>query len=103
VTAQLEISEAEWSGLIVATAKFQGWSVYHTLNSKGSTPGFPDLVMVRPPELLIVELKTERGQVTKAQQEWLDLFAGCDVEIACWRPSQWADVEVRLRKVRDRG
>jgi hypothetical protein len=87
------------------------WRRYHTLYSKGSDAGFPDLVLARPPRLIVAELKTEAGRVTLAQQGWLDDFAtvGSDlaamlasrgvhvarpaVETYVWRPSDRAEVE----------
>ena len=55
--------------------------------------GFPDLVLVRPPrgpipgKVLFVEVKTDRGRVTRDQNFWaLDLLAA-GAEYHVWRPS----------------
>jgi hypothetical protein len=69
------------------------WRRYHTLNSKGSDPGFPDLVLARPPRLVVAECKTEDGRVTIAQWAWLDDFAACGAESYVWRPSDRAEIE----------
>jgi hypothetical protein len=66
---------------------------YHTRNSKGSDSGFPDLVLLRPPRLVVAELKTETGRVTVAQWAWLDDFAACGAESYVWRPSDRAEIE----------
>ena len=69
---------------------------YHTFSSINSPHGFPDLVLMKPPRLLVVEVKTEKGRLTPAQRMWLDAFRGCPaVEVFVWRPSDWrALVEV---------
>ena len=59
---------------------------YHTHDSRRSPSGYPDLVCVGPGGVLYRELKTMRGRVTKAQDEWLFAltFAGADAQV--WRP-----------------
>jgi hypothetical protein len=63
------LSEKVWQSQVVAVAKLYGWRVFHPLRSKGS--GWPDLALLRPPRLLLVELKTEQGRLRPAQREWL--------------------------------
>jgi hypothetical protein len=88
--------EAHWLGWVTDYATRVArppWRRYHTLNSKGSDPGFPDLVLIRPPRLVVAECKTERGRVTIAQWAWLDDFAACGAESYVWRPSDRAEIE----------
>lgn len=92
------VSERDWQGLVHTFATFNGWSTYHTFDSRSSQPGWPDLVLCRPPELIIVELKTDKGKVTAAQQDWLDQLTAAGVETHVWRPSDWTDVEARLKR-----
>jgi hypothetical protein len=82
------VSEEEWQGIVLKLAGLYGWALtYHTHDSTRSNPGWPDLVLHRPPgELLIVELKTDTGRVSKAQQTWLAALACSGVETAVWRP-----------------
>ena len=86
------ITEKRWMADVIEAATMFRWAWYHTLDSRGSTPGFPDLILVRPPRLLAVELKAERGKLTPAQAEWLDLLAVCGVETHVWRPSDHASM-----------
>lgn len=89
--------EKDWQAEVVKAAKLGGWWLqYHTYNSKRSAKGFPDLVLVRAPELVVAELKTLRGKVSAEQQEWLDNLARCGVEVYVWRPSDLGEVYARL-------
>ena len=130
-----ELSEAAWQGQVAGLARFYGWRVYHApaggkagrVDREQIGAGFPDLVLLRPPELLFVELKTDRGKTTPAQDAWLadlelvgaaitahvaeqdphrrrNLRAGHAgdpaVEAHLWRPRDFADVERRLARGR---
>lgn len=92
------MTEAQWQQQVVELAGYYGWRVYHTYDSRRSHPGWPDLVLCRPPEFLIVELKTAKGRVTPAQQEWLDDLAASNVETAVWRPGDFEAVHLRLKR-----
>jgi hypothetical protein len=93
-----QITEKQFQQQVIDLARRYKWLVYHTHNSKHSAPGFPDLVMARDGELVVVELKTERGKVTAAQQAWLDAFeASPTVYVAVWRPSMFKSIERVLR------
>jgi len=67
---------------------------------------FPDLVLVRPPEIVFAELKTETGRVSVEQQAWLaDLehvaqHFGDDFDVYLWRPSDWDEINDRLARGR---
>lgn len=74
-----------------------GWRAYHTLDSRGSDPGFPDLVLVRSPELVFAELKTEKGLPTPDQEAWLQALSNCTAhQTRLWRPSDWPEIEATL-------
>jgi len=74
---------------VIELAEVCGWSWQHQTISRRSNPGWPDLVLVREPVILFRELKTERGKVTKAQQEWLDRLTACGLDAGVWRPSDF--------------
>ena len=62
-------------------------------------PGFPDYVALRPPRLLMLEVKAEKGQVSPAQEGWhhgLSLVT-MPPEFYLMRPSQWPEIEEALR------
>lgn len=99
------MTERQFQAAIVQLARTAGWRVYHTHDSRRSEAGFPDLVLVHAKrrQLLFMEVKSERGRLSKDQREWLDdlskatLTAGGVV-----RPSDWGLVERWLLPQRKR-
>ena len=92
------VSEQEWQTLVIKWAKGAGWLVSHQHDSRlqewGTDRGVPDLILVRPPRVLLVELKRERGYLSRYQAVWLAALRACPgVEAVIWRPSM--EVEVR--------
>lgn len=82
------IPEKAFQASLVRLARLLDYHVYHPFDSRRSEAGFPDLVLLRPPRLIFVEVKSERGRVTEAQRAWLDALRGCpSVEAYVWRPS----------------
>ena len=95
--------EKEFQRAVIEYAKMMGWRVHHTLpaitqSGRWITPvqgdvGFPDLVLCRPPRLILAELKRVGGKVSPQQQEWLDALQACDgVECYVWYPSDWQQI-----------
>ena len=102
-------SEADFLQSVLELAELKGWLCFHSYDSRKSCgAGFPDLVMVRavpieiegnngcelvaerPPRLIFAEIKSEKGRLSKAQMEWLEILAtGGWNEVYTWRPSQW--------------
>jgi len=55
--------------------------------------GFPDLILVRPPRLVVVELKRDVGNPSVFQEAWLLGFRGIPgVEVYVWRPVDWNEI-----------
>ena len=49
---------------------------------------------MRPPRLVLAELKTEKGKVSPAQVAWLERLEQCaGVEVYLWRPSHRDEIE----------
>ena len=86
------VSEKAFQSALVKLARQHGFLAYHTFNAKRSPEGFPDLVLVHPTRpreispVFLVELKTTRGQVTPAQQAWVEALDGRTTVSAIWRP-----------------
>lgn len=85
-------SEKAFMAQVVKLAEMQRWAVYHPWRSDHSAAGWPDLVLCRPPRLLIVELKSDVGSATLAQEWWLKALARCGVQTATWRPKDWPEI-----------
>lgn len=92
------MDEQAWQGRIEGAAKLYGWRVYHTHDSRRSAPGFPDLVLVRGPELLFAELKTDTGRLRPEQSDWLEALG--QVAAAVQNAGAVVDAETGAR---DRG
>jgi len=87
------VTEASWQQTVVDLAELTGWWVYHNPDSRRSTPGFPDLVLIRAPRVMFLELKRETGRLSTAQREVLAELEVCPgVEVHVARPSQWASL-----------
>lgn len=74
---------------IIDLARLLGWKTYHTFDSRRSEPGYPDLTLVKGRRLVFAELKTEKGRMTAAQDEWLEAFLQAGAEVCVFRPRDW--------------
>lgn len=87
---------------IIEYAHIKGWRIAHfrpALTKKGwRTPvsgdgeGFPDLIMVRPPRVVVFECKSEKEKVTTKQVAWLGMFRECGLLSRVVRPHNWNDI-----------
>lgn len=79
----------------------RGWRT--PIQGKGAR-GWPDLVLLRPPRLLFVELKAHRGTLDECQVQWLAELVACGAEVYVWTPTDWLDGTIeRLLKQGDAG
>lgn len=81
----IEVDEKAMQASVVEAAHLGGWLCYHTHDSRRSTPGFPDLVLVRGRRCLFVELKAAGGRVSDAQNAWIRaLTAAGQTAVIVW-------------------
>lgn len=84
---------------IIAAAQQAGWLVHGNGTARMQSgkmaapikgdPGFPDLVLMRPPVLYVVELKRKPNDVEPAQQKWLDGLKACGIDAdVVWVPEE---------------
>lgn len=76
------VKEREFQRALWAFAEQHGWKCYYQTRParqlkdgswRGLAPGgWPDVIAVRDGQLLALELKSEAGRATPAQQEWVD-------------------------------
>ncbi len=91
-------SERAWQSRVVDYARLRGWRHFHAYSSRRSPAGWPDLALVRTGRLVLAELKSEKGQVTRDQRAWLETLRTVPgLEVYVWRPSAWSEVLEVLR------
>lgn len=92
------LSEGAWQALVIDLAHVHGWFTFHPYDSRRSTPGWPDLTLIRGRELVFAELKRFNGKVTPDQAHVIELLEDAGQEVHVWRPQD--EVEVRERLAR---
>ena len=90
------MTEKAWQQQVLEVSTLCRWQHFHVFDSRRSDPGWPDLVLVREPELLVAELKTDRGRLTVEQARWLERLVACGVEAHVWRPRDFDEMWQRL-------
>ena len=111
--ARLKVTEVMFQQQVIDYAQSVGWRCAHfrPARMKGKdgeevwrTPvqadgkGWPDLVMVRAGRQVVMELKSDKGELSPDQQAWLEAFGQCrDVEVYLCKPGDIAEIEEVLR------
>ncbi|MFI5561517.1 VRR-NUC domain-containing protein [Amycolatopsis japonica] len=99
----IDVSEKAFQAQILRLASAYGWNFMHVppayVRGKWQTyiqgsPGYPDLTLARNGEVLLVELKSEKGRFRPGQEEWVKV-AGSHGRI--WRPSDWTEIVETLK------
>jgi VRR-NUC domain len=102
------MSEADLQGVVIDLAHLYRWRVAHFRSVavkhgdrvayetpvQADGAGFPDLVLVRGGRVLYRELKSERGTLSAAQQDWLHALRSAGADANVWRPSDWISGEI---------
>lgn len=91
------INERQFQRQVVNLAKLLGWRCYWTWNSLHSPKGWPDLVLIRRPRIVFLELKGERTTVTDDQFDTIAELQACGMTAMIARPSDWPEIERVLR------
>ena len=91
------LTEAQFQESVRQSALTLGWKAYHSWSSQHSASGYPDLCLLRGNRSLMLELKTEKGQITQEQREWLAAFNEAHIESWVVRPSDWDWLLEKLR------
>ncbi len=85
------MTENELKVKVLRKAYENGWMVYHVTMAKHGShqgsqgTGYPDLTLARDGEVLWIELKQEKAQLTPEQAMWQAILPACHVV----RPSTW--------------
>ena len=96
-----QVKERDLREQIRDLCKLTGFKFYFTWTSIHSPRGMPDLILCRPPRIIFAELKTEKGQLSDKQKEWVELLSECKGNVECyvWRPSDIEKIADILRDI----
>lgn len=108
LNARGELAERAFQGQVVGLARMYRWQrIYHApagghrdrvdRQQLPEGKGFPDLILIKLPRLVVAELKTRTGRIAPEQREWLDVFAALGAEAYLWRPADWDEIHDTLR------
>lgn len=85
------MTEKEFQAAVIEAAQWCGWTVHHQLNSRGSQPGWPDLVLIPKRAMgqtVFAELKSAKGRLSQAQRDTLTGLRNSGLQrVWIWRPS----------------
>jgi hypothetical protein len=95
--------ERSFEATVVEVARLAGWKCVHFRAARTARgwkvpvaydgQGWPDLILVRRPRLLVCELKTETGRLKPEQADWLAVLRLLpQVEVYVWKPSNWDEL-----------
>jgi len=86
--AQIPVKESDLREWVRDLSRLLGYKFYFSWTSLHSPRGFPDLVLVSVEQKRVIyaELKTEKGQPSDKQIEWLDALFEAGQEVYLWRP-----------------
>jgi len=82
-----DMPEKELQTIVERLLRAHGYKSYHVFDSRRSEAGWPDIVAIREGRILVIELKSEKGNVSKEQREWLDEWGKTSAEVWVWRPA----------------
>ena len=92
------LKESDWQKQVEAALNvFRWWFIHippnvvvcpscHTKIYRGIAKGFPDILAIRPPHILWLELKRERGQVDPEQRRVKAMLEACGQVVLHARP-----------------
>lgn len=93
-----QLKERQWQQQVERALDAQGWWYIHVPSNvvicpgcrrriyRGIRKGFPDILAIRPPDILWIELKTTTGSLDRHQRHVRDLLAACGQTFIRARP-----------------
>lgn len=93
-----QLSEAQWQKQVEEALDAFGWTWWHIPSNvvvcpnchakvyRGIRKGFPDLLAIRSPVILWIELKRERGQLSPDQRQMFQLLRASGQTVLHARP-----------------
>lgn len=84
----MAVTERDWQAKVEHLAELYGWWPFHVRDSRTVTAaGWPDLVLLKPPRVLFLELKTATGRLRPEQVKVLRGLADSGQEVGVFRPT----------------
>lgn len=90
-------TKAAFRAEVINLAKLQGWRCWYVSSGGRSCAGWPDLVLIRRPRIVFLELKAERTPVTADQKSTIAALRSCGLQAHIVRPSEAQKIERLLR------
>ena len=92
-------TEKDFSQAVYDYARMVGWKAvrWPDWRPTGTTPGVPDMMLVRGKRLVFAELKAAGGRLSEAQREWLWALRETGAEVYIWKPAIWNEIEAVLK------
>ena len=84
--------ERDFQRQVIEVARSFGWTDFHVLRSKGMRGGFPDLFLIRPPNIVWAELKAENGKLSDAQKDMYEMLKESLQNIYVWYPDDMPEI-----------
>ena len=93
-----QLSEKKWQKQVEEALDVYGWWWFHVpanvvvcqycrrKNYRGIKKGFPDILAIKPPRLLWIELKRERGWLEPEQRQVHEMLRACGQTVLHVRP-----------------
>jgi hypothetical protein len=93
-----DLKERDWQKQVEEMLRWYGWWFMHvppnvvvcphcrTRIYRGIKRGFPDILAIKPPHILWIELKTERGWLDPDQQRVHEMLRACGQTVRRARP-----------------
>jgi hypothetical protein len=83
------MTEAELEENIRDACKKLGVLRFHVHDSRGTSPGMPDDILIGPRGLFWRECKTQKGKASRAQLTTGEALTAAGQDFAIWRPEDW--------------
>ena len=96
------MTEAQFQDVVIAMCKQLGIRAYHPFFSRRSAAGWPDLALLGSRGFITRELKTEKGRLTRDQQEWGAGLRNVGQDWDVWRPGDLQSGRIRDELLRIR-
>ena len=86
-------SHKDFQAAVRRLATAHGWADYCLWRSRHSPAGWPDLILIRPPDIIGAELKIPPDRLSPAQSRTLAQLSQCRrIHTFVWRPRDWQQI-----------